>query len=207
MAGTHVAVHTERQVLSPAAFMDFRYEVNRLLRGGETTQALGFWGSVVEIRRAGTRAGKLRVDFRRYRFCAGPLHDGWNLEPPRRNSQARQEPLRGRHIAPAMWGCRRMRPRWSMWGAFWQGWACHNLPMSPGAMVRPSGPAMPSDLVDVGGSGCEPGVYPTPVSLVSGPHLLLVCKERFELWLKLLLLWLQGSIPAGMWPNPQGMGR
>ena len=43
MAGTHVAVHTERQVLSPATFMDFRYEVNRLLRGGETTQALGLW--------------------------------------------------------------------------------------------------------------------------------------------------------------------
>ena len=63
MAGTHVAVRTERQVLSPAAFTHFRYKVNRLLRGGETTQALGLWGSVVGIRRAGTPAGAAESGF------------------------------------------------------------------------------------------------------------------------------------------------
>ena len=36
MAVTEYAVHTERQVLAPAAFMDFRYEVNRRLQGGAT---------------------------------------------------------------------------------------------------------------------------------------------------------------------------
>ena len=67
MAGTHVAVHTERQVLSPAAFMDFRYEVNRLLRGGETTRRWGYgapwWRFAMQ--------GQLRG------FALGPLHDGW----------------------------------------------------------------------------------------------------------------------------------
>ena len=63
---------TERQVLSPAAFMDFRYEVNRLLRGGETTQALGLGGSVVEIRHAGAPAGAVESGFPELPVFSGP---------------------------------------------------------------------------------------------------------------------------------------
>ena len=54
MAGTQYAMRTECQVLSPAAFMDFRYEVNRRLQSGVATQARVLWESVVEIRHAGS---------------------------------------------------------------------------------------------------------------------------------------------------------
>ena len=63
MPGTQYAVHTEHPVLSPAAFMDFRYEVNRRLQGGATTQARILWGSVVEIRHTGSPAGVILGGF------------------------------------------------------------------------------------------------------------------------------------------------
>ena len=137
MAGTQNAMHTERYVLSPAAFMDFRCEVSRRLYGGATTQARLLWGSVVEIRHAGSLAGAILGGFPSYQFCAGVLAQwlvatdvpssvvgsnspGWGCGADKEWSP-RQEPPRlklGQDTTPAMCGFLRMSCRfWHRWTA------------------------------------------------------------------------------------------